>query len=261
MPKFTSNLSFMFPEMPFLERFQAAAAARFSAVEFAFAYEHPPEQVAAAAKSAGVEVVLMNLPPGDWNAGERGLGALAGRRDDFRAALETAIRYAEANGCRQLHAMAGAGPTAKEDVFVENLAWAANRLAPLGIALLIEPINVIDMPGYFLTLPDQARRIIERVAHPNLHLQLDLYHCQIMRGDLARQIETHLPLVRHIQIAGNPGRHEPDVGEINYPYLFDLIDNLGYRGWVGCEYKPAGETAAGLGWARPYLRPKAGSPA
>jgi len=261
MPRFTSNLSFMFPEVPFLERFQAAAAAGFSAVEFAFAYEHPPEQVAAAAKSAGVEVVLMNLPPGDWNAGERGLGALAGRRDDFRAALETAIRYAEANGCRQLHAMAGAGPTAKEDVFVENLAWAANRLAPLGIALLIEPINVIDMPGYFLTLPDQARRIIERVAHPNLHLQLDLYHCQIMRGDLARQIETHLPLVRHIQIAGNPGRHEPDVGEINYPYLFDLIDNLGYRGWVGCEYKPAGETAAGLGWARPYLRPKAGSPA
>jgi hydroxypyruvate isomerase len=251
----------MFPEVPFLERFQAAAAAGFSAVEFAFAYEHPPEQVAAAAKSAGVEVVLMNLPPGDWNAGERGLGALAGRRDDFRAALETAIRYAEANGCRQLHAMAGAGPTAKEDVFVENLAWAANRLTPLGIALLIEPINVIDMPGYFLTLPDQARRIIERVAHPNLHLQLDLYHCQIMRGDLARQIETHLPLVRHIQIAGNPGRHEPDVGEINYPYLFDLIDNLGYRGWVGCEYKPAGETAAGLGWARPYLRPKAGSPA
>ena len=261
MPRFTSNLSFMFPEVPFLERFQAAAAAGFSAVEFAFAYEHPPEQVAAAAKSAGVEVVLMNLPPGDWNAGERGLGALAGRRDDFRAALETAIRYAEANGCRQLHAMAGAGPTAKEDVFVENLAWAANRLTPLGIALLIEPINVIDMPGYFLTLPDQARRIIERVAHPNLHLQLDLYHCQIMRGDLARQIETHLPLVRHIQIAGNPGRHEPDVGEINYPYLFDLIDNLGYRGWVGCEYKPAGETAAGLGWARPYLRPKAGSSA
>ena len=182
----------------------------------------------------------MNLPPGDWNAGERGLGALAGRRDDFRAALATAIRYAEANGCRQLHAMAGVGPTANEDVFVENLAWAAERLTALGIALLIEPINVIDMPGYFLTLPDQAQRIIERVAHPNLHLQLDLYHCQIMRGDLARQIEAHLPLVRHIQIAGNPGRHEPDVGEINYPYLFDLIDNLGYRGWVGCEYKPLG---------------------
>ena len=261
MPKFTSNLSFMFPEVAFLERFQAAADAGFTAVEFAFAYEHPAEQVAAAAKSAGVEVVLMNLPPGDWNAGERGLGALAGRRDDFRATLATAIRYAEANGCRQLHAMAGVGPTANEDVFAENLAWAAERLTPLGIALLIEPINVIDMPGYFLTLPDQVHRIIERVAHPNLHLQLDLYHCQIMRGDLARQIETHLPLVRHIQIAGNPGRHEPDVGEINYPYLFDLIDNLGYRGWVGCEYKPLGATAAGLGWARSYLRPKAGSSA
>ena len=261
MPKFTSHLSFMFPEVAFLERFQAAADAGFTAVEFAFAYEHPAEQVAAAAKSAGVEVVLMNLPPGDWNAGERGLGALAGRRDDFRAALAMAIRYAEANGCRQLHAMAGVGPTAKEDVFAENLAWAAEWLTPHGIALLIEPINVIDMPGYFLTLPDQAHRIIERVAHPNLHLQLDLYHCQIMRGDLARQIETHLPLVRHIQIAGNPGRHEPDVGEINYPYLFDLIDNLGYRGWIGCEYKPLGATAAGLGWAHSYLRPKAGSPA
>jgi len=259
MPRFTSNLSFMFPEFPFLERFQAAADAGFTAVEFAFAYEHPPEQVAAAAKQAGVEVVLMNLPPGDWNAGERGLGALAGRQADFRTALATAIRYAEANGCRQLHAMSGNGPSANEDVFVDNLTWAAAHLAPLGIALLIEPINVIDMPGYFLTLPDQARRIIERVGHPNLHLQLDLYHCQIMRGDLARQIEAHLPLVRHIQIAGNPGRHEPDVGEINYPYLFDLIDKLGYRGWVGCEYKPAGATAAGLGWATAYLRAKAGS--
>ena len=140
---------------------------------------------------------------------------------------------------------------------VESAALVPAML--VGIALLIEPINVIDMPGYFLTLPDQARRIIERVAHPNLHLQLDLYHCQIMRGDLARQIEDPLPLVRHIQIAGNPGRHEPDVGEINYPYLFDLIDNLGYRGWIGCEYKPVGATPAGLGWARAYLQPKAAS--
>jgi hydroxypyruvate isomerase len=253
MPKLSANLSFLFPELPFLDRFAAAKAAGFSAVEFAFAYEHPADQVARAAKAAGVEVVLMNLPPGDWEAGERGLSALAGRESDFRAALDRAILYAEAAGCRRLHAMAGVGPTAAEEVFVKNLAGAAALLAGRGIALLIEPINVIDTPGYFLTLPEQARRIIERISHPNLFLQLDLYHCQIMRGDLARQIEAHLPLIGHIQIAGNPGRHEPDVGEINYSYLFDLMDNLGYRGWVGCEYKPAGDTAGGLGWARPYL--------
>jgi len=255
MPKLSANLSFLFPELPFLDRFAAARAAGFSAVEFAFAYEHPADQVAAAAKAAGVEVVLMNLPPGDWDAGERGLGALAGREADFQAALDRAILYAEAAGCRRLHAMAGAGPTAQEEIFVKNLAGAATRLADRGIALLIEPINVIDMPGYFLTLPEQARRIIERIDHPNLFLQLDLYHCQIMRGDLAHRIEAHLPLIGHIQIAGNPGRNEPDVGEINYPYLFDLMDNLGYRDWVGCEYKPAGDTVAGLGWARPYLCP------
>jgi len=253
MPKFTANLSFLFPDLPFLDRFAAAKTAGFHAVEFAFAYEHPADQVAAAAKSASVEVVLMNLPPGDWNAGERGLSALAGRRADFHAALDKAFRYAEANGCRQLHCMAGAGPTAREEVFVENLAWAAEQASKRGIALLIEPINVIDMPGYFLTLPDQARRIIERVAHPNLFLQFDLYHCQVMRGDLARQLEAHFALIRHIQIAGNPGRNEPDVGEISYPYLFDLIDKLGYHGWVGCEYKPMGDTVAGLGWARRYL--------
>jgi 2-dehydrotetronate isomerase len=256
MPKLSANLSFLFPELPFLDRFAAAKAAGFSAVEFAFAYEHPADQVAAAAKAAAVEVVLMNLPPGDWDAGERGLSALAGRETDFHAALDRAILYAEAAGCRRLHAMAGVGPTAQEEIFVKNLAGAAARLAGRGIALLIEPINVIDMPGYFLTLPEQARRIIERINHPNLFLQLDLYHCQIMRGDLARQIEGHLPVIGHIQIAGNPGRHEPDVGEINYPYLFDLMNNLGYRGWVGCEYRPAGDTVGGLGWARPYLGPR-----
>jgi hydroxypyruvate isomerase len=253
MPKLSANLSFLFPELPFLDRFAAAAAAGFRAVEFAFAYEHPKEQVAAAAKAAGVEVVLMNLPPGDWEAGERGLAALAGREAEFRAALDTAIAYAEATGCPHLHAMAGTGTECREDTFVANLAAAAERLAARGIALLIEPINVIDIPGYFLTLPDQARRIIERVGHANLFLQLDLYHCQVMRGDLARQFAAHLPLIRHIQIAGNPGRHEPDVGEINYRYLFDYMDSAGYAGWVGCEYRPVGDTRAGLGWAKPYL--------
>lgn len=253
MPKFSANLSFLFPDLPFLERFRAASAAGFRAVEFAFAYDHPPQDVAAAARAAGVEVVLMNMPPGDWSGGERGLAAVAGREAAFRDSLEQAIRYAEATGCRRLHAMAGASTACREEVFVANLASAAQRLSTFGIALLIEPINLIDMPGYFLTLPEQARRIIDRVGHPNLFLQLDLYHCQIMRGDLARQIEAHLPLIRHMQIAGNPGRNEPDIGEINYPYLFGIIDESGYGGWVGCEYRPAGDTRAGLGWAKRYL--------
>jgi 2-dehydrotetronate isomerase len=254
MANLAANLSFLFPERPFLDRFQAAAAAGFRAVEFAFGYDHSEQEIAAAARSAGVEVVLMNLPPGDWEAGERGFAAVAGRERDFRASLEKAVRYAEATGCRQLHAMAGAGNTCREDVYAANLAWAATHLAPSGIALLIEPINLIDMPGYFLTLPDQARRLIDRLAHPNLFLQLDLYHCQVMRGDLARQIEAHFPVIRHMQIAGNPGRHEPDIGEINYRYLLEFIDKTGYRGWLGCEYKPLGDTEGGLRWAESYLR-------
>jgi hydroxypyruvate isomerase len=256
MTKLSANLSFLFPERPFLARFQAAAEAGFTAVEFAFGYDYSEQEIAAAARSAGVEVVLMNLPPGDWGAGERGFAAVAGRERDFRASVEKALRYAEATGCRLLHAMAGAGDACREDVYAANLAWAASRLALAGITLVIEPINVIDMPGYFLTLPDQAHRLIDRLGHPNLFLQLDLYHCQVMRGDLARQIELHIPIVRHIQIAGNPGRHEPDIGEVNYNYIIGFIDEIGYRGWIGCEYKPAGDTNAGLVWASPYLRGK-----
>jgi 2-dehydrotetronate isomerase len=250
MPKFAANLSFLYPDLPFHDRFAAAAGAGFAAVEFAFAYYWPAAETTRAAEAAGVEIVLINLPPGDWAAGERGLAALAGREDEFRTALEQAATYAQAFGCRQLHAMAGAGPGCSEDVFVANLRYAADRLAARGIRLLIEPINNRDVPGYFLTQPEQARAIIERVAHPNLFLQLDLYHCQVMRGDLARQIEKHFSLVRHVQIAGNPGRHEPDVGEINYPYLFALLDRLEYAGWIGCEYHPAGQTTAGLQWMR-----------
>jgi len=252
MLKFAANLSFLFPDRPFLDRFAAAAAAGFTAVEFAFAYEHSEGAVAAAAKNAGVQVVLMNLPPGNWEAGERGLTSLPGREAEFRESLARALRYAEAAGCRQLHVMAGAGPTCREDVFVANLREAATRAAEKGIRTLVEAINVIDMPGYFLTLPQQAADIIAKVGHPNLFLQLDLYHCQIMRGDLARQIEQHFPLIRHIQIAGNPGRFEPDQGEINYPFLFKRLENLGYDGWIGCEYKPAAQTEAGLGWIKPY---------
>lgn len=253
MLKFAANLSFLFPERPFLDRFAAAAAAGFKAVEFAFAYEHPEAEVAAAAANAGVQVVLMNLPPGDWAAGERGLAALPGRELDFRASLAKALRYAEATGCRQLHVMAGAGPSCREETYAANVREAAGLAGEKGVRVLIEPINNLDMPGYFLTLPQQAADIIRRIAHRNLFLQLDLYHCQVMRGDLARQIELHWPLIRHIQIAGNPGRLEPDRGEINYPFLFKLLGDLGYDGWIGCEYKPAAATEAGLSWIRPYL--------
>jgi len=212
MPKFAANLSFLFPELNFLDRFAAARAAGFKAVEFAFAYEHPAAEIAAAAAAANVEIVLMNLPPGDWGAGERGLAALTGREGEFCASLETALAYAQVCGCRQLHAMAGAGTGCQEAAYIANLRYAATRLALTGIRLLIEPINDRDMPGYFLTRPDQAAALIERVGIANLFLQLDLYHCQVMRGDLASQVETHFPLIRHIQIAGNPGRHEPDLG-------------------------------------------------
>ena len=253
MLKFAANLSFLFPDRPFLDRFAAAAKAGFRAVEFAFAYEHPETEVAAAARKAGVQVVLMNLPPSNWEAGERGLASLPGREAEFRDSLVKALRYAEAAGCKQLHVMAGAGPTCREDVFIANLREAATRAGEMGVRTLIEPINSIDMPGYFLTLPQQAADIIGRLNHPNLFLQLDLYHCQVMRGDLARQIEQHYPLIRHIQIAGNPGRFEPDQGEINYPFLFNKLESLGYDGWIGCEYKPAAATEAGLGWIRPYL--------
>ena len=253
MPKFAANLSFLFPELNFLDRFAAARAAGFKAVEFAFAYEHPADTIAESAAASNVEIVLMNLPPGDWSAGQRGLAALAGREGEFRASLETAVAYAEACGCRQLHAMAGAGPACQEAVYIANLRYAATRLASAGIRLLIEPINDHDIPGYFVTRPDHARALIERIDSANLFLQLDLYHCQVMRGDLASQIEIHFPLIRHIQIAGNPGRHEPDLGEINYTFLFALIDRLGYEGWIGCEYRPVGSTRAGLGWLKPYV--------
>jgi hydroxypyruvate isomerase len=256
MLKFAANLSFLFPERPFLERFAAAAAAGFKAVEFAFAYEHPEADIAAAAARAGVQVVLMNLPPGDWAAGERGLAALPGREAEFRTSLATALRYAAATGCRQLHAMAGAGLACREETFAANLREAATLAQQKGVRILIEPINNLDIPGYFLTQPQQAGDIIRKIAHPNLFLQLDLYHCQVMRGDLARQIDLHWPIIRHIQIAGNPGRFEPDRGEINYPFILKHLESLGYDGWIGCEYKPAAVTEAGLAWIRPYLPAK-----
>ena len=257
MPKFAANLSFIFEEVEFLDRFGAAAACGFKAVEYLTPYDHPPEVIAEQLKRHGLEQALFNLPPGDWAAGERGIGALRGREQEFRDGVEKALVYAKATKCRLLHAMAGILPPGHdraeaERAYVANLRHAAERLADEGLTLVIEPINTRDIPGYFLNTTTQAMSIIEQVGHPNLKLQLDLYHVQIMEGDLAHRVRALAGHYPHVQIAGNPGRHEPDVGEINYPYLFDLFDELGYSGWIGCEYRPKGETRAGLGWAKRY---------
>jgi len=257
MPKFAANLSFMFQEVGFLDRFAAAAAGGFKAVEYLTPYDHPPEIIAQQLNRHGLQQALFNMPPGDWAAGERGIAALSGREPEFRDGVEQALVYAKATKCRLLHAMAGVLPAGHDRAeaewgYLTNLRHAADRLAGEGITLVIEPINTRDIPGYFLNTTSQAMSIIERVGHPNLKLQLDLYHVQIMEGDLAHRIRALAGCYPHVQIAGNPGRHEPDIGEINYPYLFDLLDELGYSGWIGCKYRPKGETRAGLGWTRRY---------
>jgi 2-dehydrotetronate isomerase len=257
MPNFAANLSMLFQELPFLERFEAAAKAGFKAVEFLFPYEFPAADIRQRLDRFALRQVLFNLPPGDWAKGERGLAIFPARADEFAAGLDKALDYAAALGCPQLHLMAGVVPADllhEEAVrtYVSNLRIAAAKAKTRAVRLLIEPLNSRDMPGYLLTTAEQARQIIEKVGSDNLFLQMDLYHAQIMGGDLAERTRSHWPLIRHIQIAGVPGRHEPDVGEINYPYLFDLIDGLGYEGWIGCEYRPRGKTLDGLGWARRY---------
>ncbi len=258
MPRFAANLSMMFQEVPFLDRFAAAARAGFQGVEFLFPYDFPAEQVALAASSAGVEVALFNLPPGDWTKAERGLAALPGREADFAAALEKAAGYAEVLKCSRLHCMAGIpGPAADPALcrltYVANLKRAAARLAPIGVEALIEPINTRDIPGYFINRQQDGHDVVAEVGAANLRVQMDFYHVQIVEGDLAMRFRQHVRGVGHIQIAGVPERHEPDIGEINYPYLFKLLDDLDYEGWVGCEYRPAGDTLEGLKrWGAPY---------
>ena len=258
MPRFAANLTMLFNEVPFLDRFEAAARAGFEDVEYLFPYAHPKEQLAERLKSHGLIQVLHNLPAGDWEAGERGIACLPDRAGEFRDGVGQAIEYATALGCKQVNCLAGIAPdeVAAETVretFVNNLKFAATNLAEAGIRLLIEPINTRDIPGFFLCHTEQAVSIIEEVGSSNLALQYDIYHMQIMEGDLAPTIERNFARIRHIQIADNPGRHEPGTGEINYPFLFALLDRLGYDGWVGCEYKPMTTTEEGLGWAEPYL--------
>jgi 2-dehydrotetronate isomerase len=257
VPNFAANLSMMFQEIGFLDRFDAAARAGFKGVEFLFPYEHPPEVIAERLEKNRLTLALFNTVPGDWAGGERGLAALPGREQEFRDGVDQAILYAKASNCRLLHTMAGLWPEgqdkeAGERVYIHNLRWAADRMTEAGLTAVIEPINTRDIPGYFLNYTAQALRIIERVGRPNLKLQFDLYHVQIMEGDLATKVRALAGHYPHVQIAGNPGRHEPDIGEIYYPYLFDLFDEIGYQGWIGCEYRPRGDTLAGLGWAKKY---------
>ena len=254
MPTFAANLSFLFTEVPFAERFSLAAQAGFNGVEYLFPYDWPAAEVAAWLQAADLEQVLFNLPPGDWAAGDRGLACLPERRGEFAESVEKARDYAMVLDCQRLHCMAGLRPAGVdeailESTFISNLQFAADCLASVGVTVMIEPINSrIDMPGYWLDDVDKAFRLLRTVDRENVKIQLDLYHAQIIQGDLARTIENHLEQIGHIQIADNPGRHEPGTGEIHYPYLFDSLDRLNYPGWVGCEYKPATTTIAGLGW-------------
>ncbi|MEM1130454.1 MAG: 2-oxo-tetronate isomerase [Pseudomonadota bacterium] len=251
MPKFCANLSMLFNEHPFLDRFEAAARAGFRAVEFLFPYDYEATEVRDALKAAGLEMALFNAPPGDWEAGERGMAAIPGRMPEFRESFETALAYAEVLQPHALHIMAGnAAGKGAQAMYMENLEWAASRADHQ--KLTIEPINTRDMPSYFLNRSDQAIGIIEAIGAPNLQVQFDLYHAQIMEGDLTRRLERIIGYVGHMQIAGVPERHEPDTGELNILHMFDVMDRLGYNGWVGCEYRPAGRTEDGLGWFEPY---------
>lgn len=257
--KFSANLSFLYPELGFLERFAVAARDGFPAVEYMGPYAEPKHKVAEALAANGLEQALFNVPSGDWAGGERGIAALPGRSDEFRAGIATALDYAAALGCRKLNVIAGlvapgADLEAMEATLVENLRYAAPRCAEAGIKLLIEPINLRDIPRFFLSSTAHAERILERVGHDNLYIQYDLYHMQVMQGDLLPTYERLRERIAHIQLADTPGRHEPGAGEINYGFLLPAIERLGYDGYFGCEYKPRAGTSDGLAWMQPYLR-------
>jgi hydroxypyruvate isomerase len=253
MPRFCANLSLLFTEHPFAERWAAAARAGFRGVECHFPYGEPAAVLAEELRRNGLEQVLFNLPPGDWAAGERGIACLPDRVAEFEDGVGRAIAYARALDCRRINCLAGIAPAGAERgellaVMERNLRFAARALAREKIELLVEPINDRDMPGFLLNRSADTLALIERVGEPNVKLQYDVYHMQIMEGDLARTLQRELPRIGHVQIADNPGRHEPGSGEINYPFLFDWLDRIGYTGWVSAEYIPAGDTAAGLGW-------------
>ena len=258
MPRFAANLSMMYTEHAFLDRFGAAAKDGFDAVEYLFPYAVEAAALRAQLDANCLQQVLFNAPPGNFEAGERGVASLPERRDEFRAGfVEQALPYAQTLGCRQVHVMAGLVPEGadrdlRRATYLQNLAWASAQAAPHGIDVLIEPINTRDIPGYFLSRQDDAHAVVAEVGAANLNVQMDLYHCQIVEGDLAMKLRQYLPTgrVAHIQIAGVPQRHEPDVGEVEYGFLYRLLDELGYAGHVGCEYRPQRGTSEGLGWLR-----------
>jgi hydroxypyruvate isomerase len=268
MPRFAANLSMLYNEHPFLDRFAAAAADGFQAVEYLFPYDFTAPELAQRLADHGLQQVLFNAPPGDWNAGERGMACLPGRQAEFRAGIQRALDYAHTLACPRIHVMAGLVPAAADRTvlqrtYEDNLAWAAQQAQAAGRTLLIEPINTRDIPGFFLNRQDEAHRIVQAIGSPHLKVQMDLYHCQIVEGDVAMKLRQYLPTGRvgHIQIAGVPQRHEPDLGELHHPYLFEVIDEVsaacGWDGWVGCEYRPArgtapGATSQGLGWWRAW---------
>jgi hydroxypyruvate isomerase len=270
MPKFAANLHYLFAEVPFMDRFQAAANAGFKAVEFQVPYEYPGAQLRTILREHGLQMVLFDTPMGDWSAGDRGLAAIPGREAEFRAGLPKAAEYAQALDCELVHVMAGvlqagADVANAQRVYIDNLRYASAFLKRHGVRAVIEPINrqhglvrngpsytTEGMHGYFLNHTEQARRMIEQVGSDNLFLHLDVYHMQLTEGRLAQTLTDCIGLLKHVQIAGVPGRHEPSMGEINYPYVFDVLDQIGYAGWVGCEYRPRADTLAGLGWAARY---------
>ena len=257
MPRFAANLSMMFTEHDFLDRFDAAAAAGFEAVEYLFPYDHSPDDIAARLTRNNLTQALFNLPPGDFAAGERGLAALKGRAEEFKTSVDRALDYAAATGVKRLHMMAGLASSSDVKALVTYqgaLELAARRLADAGLDLLIEPINSRNMPGYFLDDFDLAEKIIADAGMPNVKLQFDIYHRQIMHGDVTMALRRLMPIVGHVQIASVPSRNEPDGEELNYPFLFAELDRLGYDGYVGCEYNPRGPTTDGLAWFKPYGR-------
>jgi hydroxypyruvate isomerase len=257
MPKFSANLTFLYNELPFLERFAAARKSGFKGVEYMSPYEEAKSDLVKRLRDNGLTQVLHNLPVGDWVAGERGVAILADRVEEFRRGVAKAIDYASALGCAQVNCLAGVAPKgvdadALRKTLVANLAFAAAELKQAKIKLLIEPCNTRDIPGFYLTRTEQALALIEEVGSDNLFVQYDIYHAQVMEGDLARTLEANLPRIAHIQLADNPGRHEPGTGEINYPFLFGHLDKIGYSGWIGCEYRPLTSADAGLGWMKAY---------
>jgi hydroxypyruvate isomerase len=258
MPKLAANLSMLWTEHDFLDRFEAAAKAGFKGVEFLFPYAYPANALAERLERNGLVQVLFNMPPGNWDGGERGLACLAERKQEFQDGVGRAIEYAKALKCSTLHCMAGLAPDGADPerlraTYVENVRFAAAETKKAGIKLVLEPINTRDIPRYYLSTPRQGFQMLDAVGSDNVLLQYDIYHAQVMQGDLARTIEENLARIGHMQLADNPGRNEPGTGEINWDFLLAQIDRVGYAGWIGCEYKPKAGTDAGLGWAKKYL--------